>query len=243
MKTHTLLFIFAMIIALISKSQSYGEIKGSLLDSKTNKPIAFADVYINDNGKMISTLTDEKGVFTLKLLESGNYDLNFSIMGYNGKILTAVSVYSNKATYLFDTKLEEKENLIGTVTKVEIYTPPVLKKDEPQRMDILVPDIKNSAVGDNLPELLSTSCPGIKTNDYGQMFVRGTRSGSVIYVVDGVKIASDNVSVLSNTISSMQVYTGGIPSEYGDILGGVIVIETKTLKDYIREYNLRKASL
>jgi len=48
----------------------------------------------------------------------------------------------------------------------------------------------------------------------------------MVYIVDGMKIRGD-LAVQMSTIQEMRVLIGGIPAEYGDILGGVVVIETK----------------
>ncbi|MFY8138858.1 MAG: hypothetical protein ACOVMR_12165, partial [Flavobacteriales bacterium] len=63
-------------------------------------------------------------------------------------------------------------------------------------------------------------------------------SGSVIYMIDGVKIRENVPNIPSCGISRMAVYTGGLPAKYGDTTGGVIVIETKNyLEDYYGKMN------
>ena len=67
-----------------------------------------------------------------------------------------------------------------------------------------------------------------------ELYFRGSRAGSVIYFIDGVKIRQNVPNIPSSGISGMQVYTGGVPAKYGDTTGGVIVVETKS---YLEEYN------
>ena len=37
-------------------------------------------------------------------------------------------------------------------------------------------------------------------------------------------------------VGSVKVYTGGIPAAYGDVTGGVIVVETKSYFDYAQRF-------
>ena len=53
-----------------------------------------------------------------------------------------------------------------------------------------------------------------------------------MYIVDGVKITGGRPTLPSASIQAMRVYTGGVPAKYGDVLGGVIMVETKSYFDY-----------
>jgi outer membrane receptor for ferrienterochelin and colicin len=68
------------------------------------------------------------------------------------------------------------------------------------------------------------------------LYVRGSRSGATSYIVDGNKTMQvPNVPGLG--IAEMEVLTGGIPAEYGDCTGGVVIITTK---DYMWEASRKK---
>jgi hypothetical protein len=47
-----------------------------------------------------------------------------------------------------------------------------------------------------------------------------------------MKIRDNSLTIPSSGISSLSVYTGGMPAKYGDTTGGVIVIQTK---NYLQE--------
>ena len=59
-------------------------------------------------------------------------------------------------------------------------------------------------------------------------------------MLDGVKIRENVPNVPSSGISSMSVYTGGLPAKYGDTTGGVVVIETKSYLEHYYEKLNRK---
>ena len=73
-----------------------------------------------------------------------------------------------------------------------------------------------------------------KTED-GELVFRGARKGDMIYLIDGVK-TRDAGSLPGVSIGRMQVYTGGLPAKYGDTLGGVVVIESKSYFDLYRSW-------
>jgi hypothetical protein len=58
----------------------------------------------------------------------------------------------------------------------------------------------------------------------------------MVTFIDGVKVVAGEVpNVPSTAIQNLTVYTGGIPAKYGDMTGGVVVIETKGYMDFYRE--------
>ena len=72
------------------------------------------------------------------------------------------------------------------------------------------------------------------TND-GELVFRGARKGDMLYLMDGVKTTSIG-NVPSSSIGRMMVYTGGLPAKYGDTLGGVVVMESKSYFDLYRKW-------
>ena len=81
-------------------------------------------------------------------------------------------------------------------------------------------------------ESIVASTPGFVTDDNGRMHPRGSES-QVQYVIDGVPIM-DNMSAIfstsidARTLRTVEVLTGGIPAEFGDKLGGVINVNTRS---------------
>lgn len=81
-------------------------------------------------------------------------------------------------------------------------------------------------------ESMVASTPGFVTDDNGRMHPRGSES-QVQYVIDGVPI-TDNMSAIfstsldARTLRTVEVLTGGIPAEFGDKLGGVINVNTRS---------------
>jgi len=82
-----------------------------------------------------------------------------------------------------------------------------------------------------LQPLIST-LPGWTGDDGGLLHIRGT-DDEILYVVDGIPILDRldprfSAPVNLETIRSMELITGDIPAEYGNRLGAVVVVQSKS---------------
>lgn len=59
---------------------------------------------------------------------------------------------------------------------------------------------------------------------------RGARSDANIYFIDGVKVMGE-MQIPKSSFAQIQVITGGIPANYGDVTGGVIDVTTRSSLD------------
>ena len=81
-------------------------------------------------------------------------------------------------------------------------------------------------------EAIVASAPGFAPDDNGRLHPRGSES-QVQYVIDGVPV-TDNLSAIfatsldARTLRTVEVLTGGISAEFGDKLGGVVNVNTRS---------------
>ena len=68
------------------------------------------------------------------------------------------------------------------------------------------------------------------------VYIRGARPISTQYITDGMKSITGGIGIPGLAIGSIKVYTGGVPASYGDVTGGVIVVETTSYFDLAQEY-------
>jgi hypothetical protein len=95
-------------------------------------------------------------------------------------------------------------------------------------------DVAKSASKFSIPDMLSAMTSEVKKNENGELMFKGSRAGDMLYLVDGIKTRSIG-PMPSCAINSMTIYTGGLPAKYGDTMGGVIVLETKSYFDLLKE--------
>lgn len=239
MKT-TLYILGFCTLSLSLYSQTGGEIKGKILDSLSKEPLYNANVWVEAGSSMIGTTTDFEGRFTLKPLSAGYYDLNVSYIGKKKYILDDVRVNNGKITMLLDIFLSDNTTLGIIDVFGERFTDKerLIKPEDPSVMTILASDLKTNVNNKSPLKMIANSVPAIYQADDGQpLYFRGSRSDAVQYYVDGVKTRDGNLGIPSCAIGEINVYTGGVPARYGDLTGGVVVIETKS---FFEIYNQRK---
>jgi len=232
--------VFAMILSLIVSSSiaqnNFGEIKGKVTDSiANNEPLFSATVWVESKGSKIGTVTDINGNYTIKPLPSGTYDVFISFSGYGKKKIEGVVVKTDQITFAQDVALVE--GIVGGEHKVVVYKEKLIDPEQTGRYTIGAKTIKNLPIRTDVNKIASLT-PGVSVSQDGsEIYFRGSRNGDVIYLVDGVKTIGGKPLVPSQGIGNMAVYTGGVPAKYGDTMGGVIVIETKSYFDVYYERN------
>ena len=210
-----------------------GEVLGELVDGK-QVTIYNAHVYIDDNGRKYQARTGTDGRFRISGIPAGTYMLNIRYAQDTMKNITVVVPMSG-----FDN--------IGKVEFIEKYSSigPVVFKLDRNRVKLIdgnLPiitltsdQIMESAVRGNLKGLITSVSTDVRQTDDGELVFRGARKGDMIYYIDGVKTQNPGM-IPSVSIGRLQMYTGGLPAKYGDTLGGVVVIESKSYFDLYRAW-------
>ena len=219
-------------------AQNNGSIKGTVVDQNTQEPLPFANVWVDLGGDILGTTTDLDGKFTLKPLAPGVYELNISFIGYNTIARTGVRVLPDKI------KFEDKAEMTPVSFEGKVITimgksrNPLVDKSDPKKTTMLQTQIKQRADKLNIKSMTQQLAPGIVMSpDGNDLYFRGSRAMAFNYYIDGVKVsANQRVNIPSRAISSMSVYAGGVPAKYGDVTGGVIIIETMTYNELYRNW-------
>jgi len=200
-------------------------ITGKIFD-ETSEPIAYANIVLLkaiDSTIVTGTTSDDFGAFTINEIDSENYILKVSFIGFED-FLQKISIEKNTE---FDS-IVLKES-IESLSEVEItYKKPTLKKEA----DRLVFNIENTALieGDMLQVIKST--PGVLILD-GGISIKGSEPS--VYINDRkVQLTSDELvqlleSSTANNIKSIEVITN--PSAKYDAASGVVlnIIMSKNL--------------
>lgn len=236
----------AVIAALLSATtvvaQETGTIKGYLTDENgANMP--YVSVALLDENKIIEGVsTDETGTFSFKSLSPGLYDLKFSFLGYKEKTVKNVEVSASQTSYIYKS-LKPDVTEMGEVEVVsEVWEKPVFNSDFSTISRLDREQIENSAVPKNDPVALMVSISSslMPTADGKDVYMRGSRRGSTSYYIDGNKIIGE-ADVPGLGIGGMEVLAGGVPAEYGDCTGGLVIITTKDYKTEMRRKRIKES--
>lgn len=241
MKTIKLLSLALLMLGGIqAKSQSdVGQIKGFIFDGDNGEPLFTATAKITYAGNTVGATADVDGKFLIGSLQPGTYILEVSYIGKATK-KREIIVKSGQIA-LRDTVFLNDSNGIE-LTTITIVAEPLINPYEVSKPTITADKLAKMAELRNPANLLKVLGEGAFTINEGtqEVYFRGSRSNGISTYLDGLKIQGAIPSVPAVSIKSYAVYTGGLPAKYGDTMGGVIEIETKS---YFDLYNQRMAEI
>ncbi len=196
-----------------------GKIKGVVTD-ETGEPVEFATVVIVSKDIIkAGTNTDEKGEYSFANVEPGIYEVRASFAG-NNIVASGISVGASK-TVSVPLAIET-----GVELKVVQITETIPIDNTTTGGSISGADVQN--IGLRNINSLAAIVPGVYQSDDGDgINMRGGRSSSTVYFVDGVKIRG-TLNLPQKSIGQLSVITGGTPAEYGDVIGGIISVTTSS---------------
>ena len=162
-------------------------------------------------------------------------------MGMKKVLIPGVEVTADRATYMKDLRMEASTNVMDTLNVVA-YRRKLISKDDPSRMTLLAEEFAKDPTRKDPIQFLSKNFAGVTAAPNGDgLYFRGSRTENMASYIDGVKVSGAVPRVPPSAISSVSVYTGGLPARYGDVTGGVIVMETKTYQEMYQHYQAEQA--
>lgn len=236
-----LLLILALAtVGQVSAQQALGEVTGYVYEYGTKTGLLDAKVIIEDFGREYKGRVDIDGSFRISAIPAGSYKVDI-IYQRDTMAGLRVDIPMNGIGRMGDIEFTGGGfvELVGTVVSAN--------KDEIKLIDGNLPvksisskEIATSPVKFDLAGLITSISSDVRQADDGQLVFRGARKGDMIYMVDGVKVRGDAGRIPSVAIGYMQVYTGGLPAKYGDTMGGVVVIESKSYFDLYRAWEAQQ---
>jgi TonB dependent receptor-like, beta-barrel/CarboxypepD_reg-like domain/TonB-dependent Receptor Plug Domain len=215
--------------------KSYGTIKGVVVDKATKKPLPGANVVMA--GTRRGTTTNQDGVFTISKIESGKHALTFMHIGYTTEKYDNILVSANE---IADIKIIEME-AEPIILKEMVVTPgsySIMGNESSVRQTLTSEDIKIMGWAEDITRAVQR-VPGISANDFSAKFnVRGGDVDEILVLLDGMQIYKPFhqkdfggglfSTVDIETISGLDLLTGGFTAEYGDRMSGVLDMKTKS---------------
>ena len=217
----TLLLVGASAVA----QNNGGAIKVLLKDKSNGETIPFANVVAYQGGVQVGVgTTDMDGYAMIKPLSPGKYDVKGVYVGYQAEEIKGVVVGESKTAYI-TIQLNNGEGVkLDEVVVVE-YQEPLIDGDMKSGGTVTREEYQNMATK-NINSVAATTA-GVYQADEGKgLNVRGGRSNSTTYFVDGVKVIG-GLGVPQQGVEQLNVITGGVPAQYGDATSGIISVTTR----------------
>jgi hypothetical protein len=211
-----------------------GEIKGIVKDEK-GEPIWNASVHVEYAGIMIGDATDFDGKYTIKPLTPGIYTVITKMQGFSPVKTSDVTVTSGDIAFVNIELIVSAEELPEFQLVEHIV--PLIDIDEPGVQKIPKKEFQQSVNRMDPIKAITSMTTGLTLAPNGKdVYIRGARPTSTQFITDGMKSITGEIGIPGLAVGSIKVYTGGIPSNYGDVTGGVIVVETTSYFDLAQKF-------
>ncbi|MBL7925950.1 MAG: carboxypeptidase-like regulatory domain-containing protein [Bacteroidia bacterium] len=221
-KIYVLLVLFTA--SYLGVHAQVGTLKGKVLDATSNEPLPFANVIVELNGAQAGgSQTDFDGEFTIKPLIPGKYTIKASYIGYTTAQVNGVLISADKITF-YDIKMSKGVDI--KEVKIVDYKVPIVDKGNPSTQATITQEEIKAAPTRNINSVVSTAAGVFQQDEGDAVNVRGSRSESTVYFVDGIKVRGSS-GLPQSGIEQITVVTGGVPAQYGDATGGIINITTR----------------
>lgn len=208
-----------------------GKISGSIIDSVSKSAVEFATVVLIDKktrGEVDGVITDDKGAFKFPAVNLGTYELHFSFLGYQPKVVDNVTLTPEKPDYDVPTVFFVPEGY--TLDAVTVTGEAALIEN---RIDKMVFNAEKDATlaGGNATDVLQR-VPMVAVDPDGNVSVRGSQNVQVLINGKPSTIFASNLadalkSMPADQIKSVEIITVPTAKFDGEGTGGIINIITK----------------
>ncbi len=227
------LFVSLSLSALAQFGQT-GTINGTVHDPE-GAPLPGVGVTIKSPALILpemNTVTNQQGIYRFPSLPPGTYEITYALQGMNTLVRKDIIITAGKTTTINVTlepkKLEESIVVTGQTPTVDVQSS--------TRTTNLDKDFLASVPGFRILDTYFNMTPGVvaESNPNGPMSSAngsGVRDNS--YRIDGVAMNAPDVGtqrgeVGMDIMEELSIQSGGLPAEYGDTMGTLINVVTKS---------------
>jgi len=226
MKRLLSILFFVAGLQAVAFAQTTGELKGIVTEEDGKTPIPFANVVIEQNGKMVTGQSaDIDGNYWIKNVDVGTYTIKFSSAGLPNVTYPNVDIKAGSITTLYpkmkaDVTMKE---FVVTTSKIKIDPGNTTEGGTYNRKDIM-----NNPSTTTLGIVNVTA--GVYTRDGNVGNFAGARQDATVFI-DGVKVRGAGSTIPRQGAESVNAILGGVPAKYGDVTGGIIEITTRNIQN------------
>jgi len=229
MRKHFAPFIcLACIIALTGTVYAQnGSVSGILTDKEDGLSLIGVNIIIK--GSTFGTASDLDGNYTIKNIRPGEYSIEFRYIGYERILITGVVIKANETTTL---NLEMGLQLITSEDEVTVIGErPIFDVEQSSTSTLISRDEIEAAPVTKVEDIVGMTAGVLK--DPTGLYIRGGRANETGYVVDGVSAQDPlagtgfGLDLGANAYSNVEVTTGGVDVEHGNLTSGVVTVQTR----------------
>lgn len=234
MKTITLITSVMLFGASFAQSTS-GDIIGTLMNNDKTEGLTNAVAVTTRGEAVYRAMTDLDGRFRISGVPAGEYKVFFL---YDGDTIFAPAKVEVAPDGMGDLGIVTQQSSTD-IGIVEIDGDRIrLGKGVTPEIKLSRKDITHRPDKNNVASMITSMTTDVRQTEDGGLVFRGARKGDLINYIDGVKM-TEVQNMPSSSIGYIMVYSGAIPAKYGDTTGGVVVMETVSYFDLLRDWEAK----
>lgn len=232
MRKRALVLLIGVALALPAFAQEQrASIEGIVTDSSAAVLPGVTVEARSASGAVVSTVTNEVGVFRFPALAPGMYEVSAMLEGFQGQKYERVEALLGQIK-----RLTFSLEVGGLAEQVQVTpeTPLVDVRQSARATSIRAEQIELLPKGRDFTSLL-TQAPGanIEPRFGGGISVDGASASENRFIVDGMEstdlqMGTSGKQIIVDFIEELQVKSSGYQAEYGGATGGVINVITKS---------------
>lgn len=223
----------ALAVLFVPLSFGQGTISGKIVDAVTNE--ALIGVNVLAVGTNAGAATDIDGNYSIPNLSSGQYSIKVSYIGFETKLFTGIVVTDGQTTTL---NVDLQEAVLSTDDEIVIIgEKPLLDVEGAKSSFSISREQLEAAPLRDAQDAVATQV-GVVRDPTG-LYIRGGRAEETGFIVDGVSAKDPlagtgfGLDLGSNSFSEIEVTTGGVGADVGDVTSGVVSVQTQDGGDQI----------
>lgn len=222
-----LLFILFILPIGVQAQSGTGIIEGTITDKKTGETLPGVNIILT--GTSLGAATDLDGDYSIKRIRTGDYNVKISYLGFETVLLTGIKVTDGETSRL-DYAMNEQVFTSGEEVLVIGEAPIFDVEKSTSSATISRSDIEAAPIR-KIEDALQLQSGVIK--DPTGLYIKGGRAYETGFVVDGVSAQDPlagtgfGLDLGANSFSNIEVVTGGVGAEYGDVTSGVVAVKTR----------------
>lgn len=220
-------FHAVLLAVTVLPALAQGRLEGRVVDADLNEPLIGVNVIVV--GTSFGAATDLEGRYRIDDLRPGEYSIQISYLGFETRLYTGITIRAGETTRL---DVELHEAVLSTQDEVVIIGDrPLVDVEESSSTSRISREVLSAAPLRDVQQAVASQV-GIVRDPTG-LYIRGGRAEETGFMVDGVSAKDPlagtgfGLDLGSNAFSEVEVTTGGVGAEYGDVTSGVVSVQTQ----------------
>ena len=217
-----------LLLPVVALAQETGKLQGRVTDAQSGQPLAGAQISVA--GTRLGNISNAEGFYFINNVPAGLLDITTQFIGYQAVTVRGQRVLAGQ-TLTLDFKLAQSAVVIAPL-EVLGETQPLVPRDQVSSKNIVTGQTVDDLPVDNLGQIIVLQ-PGVVEGGLKGFSIRGGRSGEEAVFVDGVLVrnfnaGTTNLELGTNTLSEVDVLTGGFSAQFGDAQSGIVNFVTRS---------------